>query len=131
MKKDICFELFVKPSRSTISFYLLSEVFIKWLLAEDSNLHLRLHSIKGNSRSSRPEVFVEISQNSQENTCARVFFNKVLGLRPATLLKKILWYRCFPVNFSKFLRTLFFYRTPSMAASVNACTNREIQLAYL
>ena len=28
-------------------------------------------------------------------------------LRPATLLKTRLWYRCFPVNFAKFLRTLF------------------------
>ena len=27
------------------------------------------------------------------------------GLRPTTLLKKRLWYRCFPVNFVKFLRT--------------------------
>ena len=26
---------------------------------------------------------------------------------PATLLKKRLWRRCFPVNFAKFLRTLF------------------------
>ena len=25
--------------------------------------------------------------------------------KPATLLKKRLWYRCFPVNFAKFLRT--------------------------
>ena len=30
------------------------------------------------------------------------------GLRPATLLKKILRHRCFPVNFAKFLRTSFF-----------------------
>ena len=28
-------------------------------------------------------------------------------LRPATLLKKKLWHRSFPVNFAKFLRTLF------------------------
>ena len=34
-------------------------------------------------------------------------FNKVAGLRPATLLKKRLWYSCFPVNFAKFLRTPF------------------------
>ena len=27
---------------------------------------------------------------------------------PATLLKKSLWHRCFPVNFAKFLRTPFF-----------------------
>ena len=55
-------------------------------------------------RSSPPEVFCKkgflkkISQNSQENTC----------VRPATLLKKTLWHRCFPVNFVKILRTLFF-----------------------
>ena len=29
------------------------------------------------------------------------------GLRPATLLKERLWHRCFPVNFAKFLGTLF------------------------
>ena len=35
-------------------------------------------------RCSVKKVFLEISQNSQENTCARVFFlNRVLGLRPA------------------------------------------------
>ena len=43
-----------------------------------------------------------ISQNSQENTFASVSFFGCL--RPATLLKKRLWYRCFPVNFAKFLR---------------------------
>ena len=40
-----------------------------------------------------------------------LFLNKVIGLEPATLLKKRLWHRCFPVNLAKFLRTLF-YRTP-------------------
>ena len=30
------------------------------------------------------------------------------GLRPATLSKKRLWHKCFPVNFAKFLRTLLF-----------------------
>ena len=78
-------------------------------------------------RSSRPEVFcnkilLEISQYSQESTCARVsfliklqasdlcqslFFNKVVGLRPAALLKMRLWHRCFPVNFATFLKTPF------------------------
>ena len=46
------------------------------------------------------------------NTCAKwLVFNKVVGLRPATLLKKRVWHRCLPVNFAKFLRT-FFSRTP-------------------
>ena len=39
------------------------------------------------------------------------FFNKVASLRPATLLKKGLWHRCFPMNFAKFLRAPF-HRTP-------------------
>ena len=43
-----------------------------------------------------------------KHLCQSLFFNKVAGLRPATLLKKRLWQRCFPVNFLKFLRTLFF-----------------------
>ena len=34
-------------------------------------------------------------------------FNKVAGLRPERLLKKWLWHRYFPVNFTKFLRTPF------------------------
>ena len=34
------------------------------------------------------KMFLEISQNSQENTCARVFFSIVAGLRLVTLLKK-------------------------------------------
>ena len=42
------------------------------------------------------KVFLEISQNSQENT-----------LRLASLLKKRLRHRCFLVNFSKYLRTPF------------------------
>ena len=53
------------------------------------------------------KVFLEFSQNSQEKTCARVFFNKVAELKSAPLLKKRLWHRCFPVNFVKYLRTPF------------------------
>ena len=39
-------------------------------------------------------------------------FNKVARLRPATLIKKKLWHKCFPVNFAKFLRTPFLQNTP-------------------
>ena len=58
-------------------------------------------------RCSVKKLFLEISQNSQENTCARVSFLIKLQAAPATLLKKRLWHRCFPVNFAKFLRTPF------------------------
>ena len=40
-----------------------------------------------------------------KHLCRSLFFNKVAGLRPANLLKKRLWHRCFPVNFVKFLLT--------------------------
>ena len=46
------------------------------------------------------KVFLELSQNSQENIYARVSFLikwQASALRPATLLKKKLWHRCFPV----------------------------------
>ena len=46
------------------------------------------------------------------------FTGKHLCQRPAILFKKVLWHRCFPVNFKKFSRTPFFYRTPLVAASV-------------
>ena len=39
------------------------------------------------------------------------FFNKVEGLRPAALLKKRLWHKCFPLNFVKLLRTPFLQNT--------------------
>ena len=34
-----------------------------------------------------------------------------MGFNPATLLKKSLWHRCFPVNFVKFERTIFLQST--------------------
>ena len=59
------------------------------------------------------KMFLEISQNSQENTCAKDSFLIMdsflifTGLIPAILLKKSLWHRYFPVNFVEVLRSLF------------------------
>ena len=52
-----------------------------------------------------------------KHLCWSLFFNIVAGLRPTILLKKRLQDRCFPVNFVKFSRTPFFYRTRPVAAS--------------
>ena len=49
-------------------------------------------------------MFLEIWQNSQENTCARVSII-------IKILIKRLWNRCFPVKFAKFLRTRFLQNT--------------------
>ena len=59
-------------------------------------------------RCSVKKLLLEISQKSQKNTCARVSFLIKLQAWLATLFKKRLWHRCFPVNFVKFLRTPFF-----------------------
>ena len=46
------------------------------------------------------KVFLKMSQISQENTCAGVTFNKVIGPRAVQ-------HSCFPANFAKYLRTSF------------------------
>ena len=72
----------------------------KWIWSEHLN------------RSSCPEVFCKkgvvrnFAKFTGKHLCRSLFF-KVAGLRPATLLKKRLWHRCFPVNFAKFQRTTF------------------------
>ena len=59
--------------------------------------------------SSRPEVFLEISQNSQENTCARDSF--LIKLQASGLYQK----RDSGTEISK---NTFSYRAPTVAASV-------------
>ena len=62
---------------------------------------------------SRPEVFCKryIRKNFAKFTGKHLwqsfFFNKIV----LDLQKKRLWYRCFPVNFTKFLRTTFLQNT--------------------
>ena len=64
-----------------------------------------------------PEVFCKkgvlrnFAKFKGKHLCQSLFFNKVVGLRPATLLKKRLWHRHFPVNFMKFPRTPFLQNT--------------------
>ena len=60
----------------------------------------------------RKGIVWNFAKFTRKHLCQSLFFDKVAGLGPATLSKKRLWPRCFPVNFSKVLRTPF-YRTPS------------------
>ena len=65
-------------------------------------------------RSSRQWMFCEkgvprnFTKFTGKNQCQSLVFNKKAGLRPATLLEKRLWHRCFPENFAKFVSTPFF-----------------------
>ena len=60
-----------------------------------------------------PDVFCDKSvlrnfaKFTGEHLCQSLFFNKVEGLKPVTLLEKKLGHKCFSVNFAKFLRTPF------------------------
>ena len=76
-------------------------------------------------KSSRPEVFCKkgvlrnFTKSTGKHLCQSLFFNKVAGLKPATLLKKRLWHRFFPVNFTKFLRTPFLIEIQCFIKSLN------------
>ena len=56
-------------------------------------------------------VLTNFTKFTGKDLCQSLFFNKVAGLSPATLLKKRLWYRCFHVNFAELLRTRFLQNT--------------------
>ena len=55
----------------------------------------------------RKDVLRNFPKFTGKHLCQSLFFNKVAGLRPAALLKRRLWHRCFPVSFAKILRTPF------------------------
>ena len=73
-------------------------------------------------------MFLEISQNSQENIFARVSFLIKLKASADNFIKKRLWHRCFPVNFTKFLRTLFLTEHLRWLLLVKCCIVSDIQL---
>ena len=52
-----------------------------------------------------------VSKFTGKHLCQSRLFKKVTGLRPATLLKKRLWHKRFPVNFARFSRTPFLQNT--------------------
>ena len=58
-------------------------------------------------------VLKSFTKFTGKHLCQILFLIKLQasGLRSASLLKKIVWYRCFPVNFAKFSRTAFLQNT--------------------
>ena len=57
-------------------------------------------------------------------------FDKVAGLIPATLLKKRLQQRCFPMNFAKFLRTTFLQNPSGLSRALprSKMTINDVQM---
>ena len=110
---NIFFHIFVQKHRwlSTKLSPVVAEIsfkFIEW--CENFSIFQQKSKVYQSGSNHRwcsvKKVFLEISQNLQKNTCD---FKETEAscLRPATLFKKGLWHRCFPVNFVKFLKTPF------------------------
>ena len=73
---------------------------------------MNLSCRSSHQKCSLKKVFLKnFTKFSGKYLCWSLFFNKVSGMRPTTLLKMILQQRCFPVNFVKCLRTLFLQNT--------------------
>ena len=63
------------------------------------------------------KMFLEISQNSQESTCARVSFLIKLQVEACNLIKKETLAQVFSCEFWEISKNTFFHRTPLVAAS--------------
>ena len=89
-------------------FHVISKVLPKWMFFVKA-----IQKPHWNYRSSHQRCFSRkyflrnFAKFTEKHLRQSLFFSKVAGLRPATLLKKRLWHRCFPINFAKFPRTPF------------------------
>ena len=101
--KNICQRLLLHCTRTTHC-YLSILLYIQHLLPHHhcyySEAVVRRCSIKKG-------VLRNFAKFTGKHLCQSLFFDKIAGLRPATLLKKRLWHRRFPLNFAKFLRATF------------------------
>ena len=73
------------------------------------------------------KVFLEISQNSQEDTCQRL--KKVAGLRPAVLLKNSHLAQVFSTEFCEISKNTFFTEQLRTTTSTNCETCFEFQIS--
>ena len=81
-----------------------TRISLEWLLSS----YGRDHEC-GQAEAAAGGVLKNFAQFTEKHLRQSLFFNKVAGLSLATLLKKRLWRRCFPVNFVRFLRTPFLH----------------------
>ena len=83
-------------------------------------------------RNSLPKLFYKkavlknFARFTGKQLCQSLFFNKVSGLRSATLLRMRLWHRYFPVTFARFLRASFLKNT----SNDSFCTLKKYLINY-
>ena len=92
-------------------------------MVETSERFFLMGLLKRNVKSSRSEVFCKkgvlrnFTKFTGKHRRQSLFFNKVAGLRPVTLLKKRLQRRCFPVNFYEIFKNTYFVEHLGTVAS--------------
>ena len=100
-------DFWIKPDVCTVSTTVRTtdmKIYLqKILLSRSRSSHQRCSISK--------DVLRNLTKFIGKHICLSPFFNKVAGLRPSTLLKKMLWHMCFPVNFVKLLRKPFLQNT--------------------
>ena len=98
---DKSYKMFTRIEQFICTFLFLNIGRFQWLISEAV---VRRCSVKKGVRRN-------FTKFTGKHLCQRLFFNKVSGLRPAALLKKSLWHRCFTANFARFSRTSFLQNT--------------------
>ena len=78
------------------------------LLFQLSSLLWRMSEAATQSCSVKKSALENFAKLTGNHLCQILLFNKVVGIRSVTLLKKRLRHRVFPVNFVKFSRIFFF-----------------------
>ena len=114
---SVCYDYEICTANQMTGFYMRATLAfneLNWKKTYYNEAFISSHNhILVTSRSGRPGLFCKkgvlrsFAKFTEKRLCQSLFFNKVVGPRPVTLLKKRLWHRCFLVNFAKFLRTSF------------------------
>ena len=66
----------------------------------------------------KKDVLENFAKFTGKHLCKSLLFNKVAGLRPATLLKNEILTQVFSCEICEIFKNTFLYRTPPVVASV-------------
>ena len=120
MENDLLIANVCKVLQTTKIFLFLKQSERKVLLPSVPFTHKVMHRSSHQRCSVRKGLLRNLAKFTVKHLFQSLFLNKVADLRPVTLSKKILWNRCFPVNFAKFLRTPFLQYTSGRLDSINS-----------
>ena len=103
----------ILPSLTTQDFCFVNKTSTQLLNSEAMILEIIFRILRSTHRrcSVKKGVIGNFAKSTGKHLCQSLFFNKVTGLRPATLFKERLWHWLFFVSFGKFPRKAFLQNT--------------------